>query len=53
MFFTDLAKWEEAGRAHKKFFDDVQPASAFIGVTGFPDPDVLAEIEVTAILDRG
>lgn len=52
VFLTDLENWEEAGRAHKEFFDEVQPASGFIGVAGFPNPDVLTEIEVTAIVDR-
>lgn len=36
---------------HKAFFDEVQPASGFIGLACFPKPDVLAEIEVTAIVD--
>lgn len=50
LFITDLDNWEEAGRAHREMFDDVQPASGFIGVVGFPNPDVLVEVEVTAVV---
>jgi enamine deaminase RidA (YjgF/YER057c/UK114 family) len=52
VFLTDMSRWEEAGRAHGEVFSEVRPANAFIGATGFIDPDILVEIEVTAIVDR-
>lgn len=50
VFLVDMSKWEEAGRAHGEVFSDIRPANAFIGSTGFVDPDILVEIEATAIV---
>jgi enamine deaminase RidA (YjgF/YER057c/UK114 family) len=49
VFLTDIAAWEEAGRAHGEVFSEIKPACAFIGSTGFVDPALLVEIEATAI----
>ena len=49
VFLTDMTLWEEAGRAHGEVFSEIRPANAFIGSTGFVDPEILVEIEVTAI----
>ena len=46
---TDVSRWEEAGRAHGEVFGGIRPATIIIGVTGFVDPDILVEIEATAI----
>ena len=51
VFLKDLERWEEAGRAHGEVFSEIRPACAFIGATGFLDPELLVEIEVTAILE--
>jgi enamine deaminase RidA (YjgF/YER057c/UK114 family) len=53
VFLTDMSLWEEAGRAHGEVFADVvpKPASAFIGTSELLHPDLLIEIEATAILD--
>jgi enamine deaminase RidA (YjgF/YER057c/UK114 family) len=53
VFLTDMSLWEEAGRAHGEVFDGVEPkpASAFIGTSELLHPDLLIEIEATAILD--
>ena len=50
VFLKDLDRWEEAGRAHGEVFSEIRPACAFIGATGFLDPDLLVEIEATAVL---
>lgn len=50
MFVTDISKWEEIGRAHGEFFRKVKPAASMIEVKGLISPDLLVEIEVTAIL---
>ena len=52
VFMKDVSKWEEAGRAHGEVFRDVRPATAIIGVDGFIDPDILVEIEATAIVSE-
>lgn len=50
VFLTDISAWEEAGRAHGEVFADIRPANIFAGVTGFVDPDILVEVEVSAVV---
>lgn len=51
VFLKDVARWEEAGRAHGEVFSGVRPANTIVGVNGFVDPEILVEVEVTAIVD--
>ncbi len=51
VFLTDISQWEDAGRAHGEVFSEIRPANIFAGVTGFVDPEILVEIEVTAVVD--
>lgn len=50
MFTTDISQWEEIGRAHGEFFREIKPAASLIEVKGLIDPELLIEIEVTAVL---
>lgn len=50
MFVTDIARWEEYGKAHGEFFRQVKPCTSMIEVKGLIDPDYLIEIEATAII---
>ena len=50
VFVTDISLWEEAGRAHGEVFGEIQPASAFYGIKELLHPDLLIEIEATAIV---
>ena len=53
VFITDISRWEEAGRAHGEAFANVdpKPASAFVGINELLHPDLMIEIEATALLD--
>lgn len=51
MFVTDISNWEEAARAHAEFFAQVKPAATMVEVKGLIHPDLLIEMEVTAITD--
>ncbi|MCB0106852.1 MAG: RidA family protein [Caldilineaceae bacterium] len=51
MFVTDISRWEAVGRAHGEFFRGVKPVATMVEVAGLIDPELLVEIEVTAILD--
>ncbi len=48
MFVTDIARWEEYGRAHGAAFGDIMPATSMIGVSALIDPRMLIEIEAVA-----
>ena len=51
-FVTDIAKWEEVGRAHGEFFRDIKPVATMVEVSALIDKKLLVEIEVTAIVSR-
>jgi len=50
MYVTDIAHWQEVGRAHGEVFGNVRPASTLVAVTRLVDPAMLVEIEAEAIL---
>jgi enamine deaminase RidA (YjgF/YER057c/UK114 family) len=52
MYVTDIARWEEIGRAHGDFFRHVRPAATMVEVKALIDPAMLVEIEVEAYVAR-
>jgi enamine deaminase RidA (YjgF/YER057c/UK114 family) len=50
MFVTNIADWESIGRAHGLYFKDIKPAATMVEVKSLISPELLVEIEVTAIL---
>ena len=51
MFVTDIAKWEEIGRAHGEFFKNIKPASTMVEVNSLILEGLIIEIEATAIIN--
>jgi enamine deaminase RidA (YjgF/YER057c/UK114 family) len=52
MYVIDISQWEAIGRAHGEVFKTVKPASTMIEVKALIDPELLVEIEVTAIVSE-
>ena len=49
IFMTDISLWEEVAKVHSYLFEDVMPAFTLIEVSKLIHPDLLIEIEATAI----
>ena len=50
IFVTDIAHWQDIGRAHGEAFADIRPASTMVEVSRLIDPDLLVEIEADAVV---
>ena len=50
IFVTDISQWEAIGRAHGAFFREIKPAATMLQVSALISPDLLVEIEATAVV---
>ncbi|MFZ1748600.1 MAG: RidA family protein [Saprospiraceae bacterium] len=50
LYLKHIGDWEEVGRAHGEVFGKIKPASTMIAVSSMINPEMLVEIEVTAII---
>ena len=51
IFMTDISHWEEVAKVHSYLFEDVMPACTLVEVSNLIHPDLLLEIEATAIIE--
>ncbi len=51
MFVTEIANWQEYGRAHGEFFSEIRPCATMVEIARLVDPRMLIEIEADAIID--
>jgi len=52
IMMLDTTQWVDAGRAHAEVLGQARPALSFVGVSGFFDPLIEVEVEVTAYIDE-
>ncbi len=50
MYVTRIQDWEEVGRAHGLFFKGIKPAATLVEVSALIKPELLVEIEATALV---
>ncbi len=50
IFVTDISRWQEYGKAHGEFFNNIKPCTSMIEISSLIEKDYLVEIEATAIL---
>ncbi len=51
IFVTDIARWEEIGRAHGEVFGEIRPVTTMVEVARLISPEMLVEIEVDAVIE--
>lgn len=51
LFVTDIDAWEPIGRVHERYFGDVKPATTMVQVERLISPDLVVEIEATAVTE--
>ena len=50
IFVIDISRWQEVGRAHGEVFGAIRPVTSMVQVAALISPELLVEIEATAIL---
>ena len=53
IYVTDIAHWQDIGRAHGEAFANIRPATTMVEVARLIDPDLLVEIEADAVIIDG
>ncbi len=49
IYTTDITRWSEIARAHRRFFGKVKPACTMVQVSRLIHPEMLVEVAVEAV----
>lgn len=49
IFLTDINHWDDVAKAHHLFFSEIKPVCTILEVSSLIDPDMLVEVEITAV----
>lgn len=49
IYLTDIERWQDVAKAHAEFFGEIHPATSLVGVARLVDPEMMVEIEATAV----
>ena len=50
IYVTNIEQWEEIGKAHGNYFSEIKPATTMVEVSKLIHPDMLLEVEVSAVV---
>ena len=51
-YVTNITDWESIGSVHGEFFAEIRPAATMVEVSRLIKPELLVEIEVTAVVEN-
>ena len=49
IYVTEIDRWQEVAKAHAESFGEIHPASTLVGISRLVDPNMIVEIEATAV----
>lgn len=52
IYVLDITDWEKIGKAFYEYFKDIKPAATMIEVNSLINPQLLVELEATAIITK-
>ena len=50
IYVREITDWEKVGKAFYEYFKDIKPAATMVEVNSLIDPQLLVEMEATAII---
>lgn len=49
IYLTQIDRWKDVAKAHAELFGQIHPAASLVAVQALVDPEMLVEIEATAV----